>query len=173
MMYAGILIDTNHFRVRTGTATFDAAKILKKAGANIELVETLVQEPYEMVKKRTEIIASAMRFEDNILMSVMREGEYPRSIASQASDTLIQTKDIEAAFVLCYTAKDEVMISASSKGDMNVQLIMEKMNGGGHKTAAGLQRKDSDIDSLKKELETVLRDYLSERKKENEGNTVE
>ena len=173
MMYAGILIDTNHFRVRTGTATFDAAKILKKAGANIELVETLVQEPYEMVKKRTEIIASAMRFEDNILMSVMREGEYPRSIASQASDTLIQTKDIEAAFVLCYTAKDEVMISARSKGDMNVQLIMEKMNGGGHKTAAGLQRKDSDIDSLKKELETVLRDYLSERKKENEGNTVE
>lgn len=103
----------------------------------------------------------------------MREGEYPRSIASQASDTLIQTKDIEAAFVLCYTAKDEVMISARSKGDMNVQLIMEKMNGGGHKTAAGLQRKDSDIDSLKKELETVLRDYLSERKKENEGNTVE
>ena len=170
LMYTGILIDTNHFRVRTGSSTFDAARILKKQGADIELVESLVQEPYEMVKKRTEIIANAIKIYDNILLAVMKSDEYPRSIASQACDTLIQTKDIEAAFVICYCGKDEVMISARSKGDMNVQLVMEKMNGGGHKTAAGLQRKNTDVGTVNKELLTVLEAYLIEREKENESN---
>ena len=82
-------------------------------------------------------------------------------------------EDIEAAFVICYSGKDEVMISARSKGDMNVQLIMEKMNGGGHKTAAGLQRKNTDVNTLKIELLSVLNAYLEEREKENEGNITQ
>lgn len=170
IMYLGMVIDTNHFRVRTGMASFEAARRLKSFGADPLLIEEFVQEPFEMVKKRTDIISSAAKINDTMLIAKMNNGqEYPRSIASQASDTLIQAKDIEAAFVICDTSNDETMISARSKGDTNVQLIMEKMNGGGHKTAAGIQKKNTSVDKLAEELLEAIKVYLSEK----EGTTDE
>lgn len=174
IMYLGMVIDTNHFRVRTGMASFEAARRLKSLGADPVLVEELIQEPFEMVKKRTDIISNAQRFNENMLIAKMNNGEeYPRSIASQACDNLIQSKDIEAVFVICNTNSDETMISARSKGDTNVQLIMEKMNGGGHKTAAGLQKKNTTVDKLAEELQEAIMIYLSEKEGMNdESNTT-
>lgn len=173
LMYLGMVIDTNHFRVRTGAATFEAAKNLRRLGANPELVESLSQEPYENIQKRTSIISRAKAIKDNILLAKMPEGEiFSRSIASQAVDSLIQTKGIEAAFVICNTSKEDVMISARSKGEMNVQLILEKMNGGGHKTAAGLQRKFEKIDDLSDELLKSLYEYLNEKELEKHESNI-
>ena len=174
IMYLGIVIDTNHFRVRTGMASFEAARRLKSFGADPELVELWTQESFEMVKKRTDIISKAVDVGNNMLISKMSEDEiYPRSIASQAVDSLIQTKDIEAAFVICKSSKDETMISARSKGETNVQLIMEKMNGGGHKTAAGIQKKNTSVDELEKELLGAISQYIAEKEGDtNESNTT-
>ena len=172
IMYLGIVIDTNHFRVRTGSRTFDAAKTLRREGADPLLVEELAQEPYNNVRKRTEIISSATKYTDNILIACMEESEYPRSIASQASDALIQTKDIEAVFVICNTSKDESIITARSKGNINVQFILEKMNGGGHMTAAGLQRRNVDVIDLKNELTDVLDEYLKNKEQEQDESNI-
>lgn len=170
IMYLGIVIDTNHFRVRTGTRTFDAAKTLRKLGADPVLVEEMIQEPFINVKKRTDIMNSASKYRDDILVSCVEKGEYPRSIASQAADALIQTKEIEAVFVICYSTNDEAIITARSKGEINVQVILEKMNGGGHMTAAGLQRKNVLVTDLKNELIEVLEEYLKNKELQNESN---
>lgn len=170
IMYLGIVIDTNHFRVRTGSRTFDAAKYLRNLGAEPGEVEIMAQEPYINLSKRIEIINSAIRVYDNLLIACVEKGEYSRSTASQASDAMIETKDIEAVFTICYTTNDESIITARSKGNVNVQVILEKMNGGGHMTAAGLQRKNTNVIDLKNELLIVLRDYMNNKENQNEGN---
>jgi len=151
LAYLGIKIDTNNFRVRTDSRTFEVAKFLKDCGADPFLCDNLAQEPYENLKKRSEIIQAAKEYKNGILVCMMN-GIFPRSIASQACDTLVKTKGVKAAFVLCNISKDEVAITARSNGEINVQTIMEAMNGGGHMTAAGLQKKDGDIILLAKEL---------------------
>ena len=170
IMYLGIVIDTNHFRVRTGARTFDVAKYLRNLGAEPGEVEIMAQEPYINLSKRIEIINSAIRVYDNLLIACVEKGEYSRSIASQASDAMIETKDIEAVFTICYTTNDESIITARSKGNINVQVILEKMNGGGHMTAAGLQRKNTLVTDLKNELLIVLRDYMDNKEKQDESN---
>ena len=170
IMYLGIIIDTNHFRVRTGSRTFDAAKALRNLGAEPSLVEVLAQEPYINLRKRIDIVNSAVRLYDDILIACVEKGEYSRSTASQASDSMIQTKDIEAVFTICYTTNDESIITARSKGNINVQAILEKMNGGGHMTAAGLQRKNVLVTDLKNELIGVLKEYLENKEKQDESN---
>lgn len=170
LMYLGIVIDTNHFRNRTGTRTYDAAKVLRNFGADPLVVETLAQEPYINLKKRIDIINSSVKYKDDILIACVEKGEYSRSTASQASDSMIQTKDIEAVFTICNTTNDEAIITARSKGNINVQAILEKMNGGGHMTAAGLQRKDVSVVDLKNELIGVLEEYLVNKENADESN---
>ena len=160
IMYLGMLIDTNRFRVRTGARTFDVARMLRQYGADPSLVEELNEEPYEMIQKRSMIVNSAKKYGDTVLISTIDSGVFPRSIISQASDTLLQTRGIKGVFVIAHTSKDEVAISARSKGGFNVQVIMEKMNGGGHMTAAGMQDKDRTPKELEIELIEVLKEYL-------------
>ena len=105
-----------------------------------------------------------------MIISSLTEGVYNRSIASQACDAMVKAKEIEAAFVICYDAEDEAIISARSNGHINVQIILEKMNGGGHMTAAGLQRKGTSVAKLENELLVTLDDYFKGGSL-NEGNT--
>lgn len=160
IMYLGILIDTDRFRVRSGIRTFDAAKQLKQLGAEPSECDQLAEEPYNNIIDRSEIIAAGKSFKNDIVISALKSGIYSRSIASQACDMMVRAKEIEAAFVICYDAKDEVMISARSNGKTNVQIVMEKMHGGGHMTAAGLQRKDATVEELYDELIVALNEYL-------------
>ena len=170
IMYLGILIDTDRFRVRTNNRTFDALKQLRDLGADPTVCDELAAEPFEQVNKRTQIINSARKYRGNIAISSMNEGIYNRSIASQACDMLVKIREIEAAFVICMNDKNEVVVSARSKGNINVQVIIEKMNGGGHMTAAGLQRKDTTVAKVENELLNVLEKFFKEEK--NEGNTI-
>lgn len=161
MMYLGIIIDTDHFRTRTGIRTFDAAKILKNMGVDTQFVEDLAQESYSELKKRVKIINSAVKYNDDILIAALNSDTYSRTAASKACDALIKVNDIEAAFVICYASKNVSIITARSKGKINVQAILEKMDGGGHMTAAGLQKEDVEVDELKDKLERIINDYLA------------
>ena len=160
IMYLGILIDTDRFRERTGARTFDVAKQLKQYGANPATCDMLAEEPYDNIINRSNIISAGNKYRNNVVISMLNEGIYNRSIASQACDTMVKAKEIEAAFVICNDAIDEVMISARSNGHINVQVILEKMNGGGHMTAAGLQRKDTSVAKVSNELMSVLDEYF-------------
>ena len=172
IMYLGILIDTDRFRERTGTRTFDVAKQLKQYGANPAVCDELSEEPYSNIINRSNIIAAGKQYRNNVIISALNEGIYNRSIASQACDAMVKAKEIEAAFVICNDAADEVMISARSNGHVNVQVILEQMNGGGHMTAAGLQRKDTSVAKLENELLKVLDDYFKGDLK-HESNIIE
>ena len=172
IMYLGILIDTDRFRERTGTRTFDVAKQLKQYGANPATCDMLAEEPYENIINRSNIISAGRPYRNNVVISALNEGIYNRSIASQACDSMVKAKEIEAAFVICNDALDEVMISARSNGQINVQVILEKMNGGGHMTAAGLQRKNTTVAKVENELLKVLDDYFKGDVKD-ESNTIE
>lgn len=171
IMYLGILIDTDRFRERTGARTFDVAKQLKQYGASPALCDELAEEPYENVVNRSNIISAGKTYQNNVVISSLQEGIYNRSIASQACDAMVKAKEIEAAFVICYYQQNDVMISARSNGHINVQVILEKMNGGGHMTAAGLQRSDTTVAKVENELLKVLDDYFK-GDTNNESNTA-
>jgi len=161
IMYLGILIDTNHFRARTGSRTFEACRNLREYGAEPMLCEKLLQTSFNEVKEEAEIVNNAQKYSNKILISAMESGIYSRTIASKAADSMIQTSDIDAVFVICETA-DDTIITARSNGNVNVQVIMEAMQGGGHMTAAGLQRKNERVINMKKELISVLNTMLKE-----------
>ena len=171
IMYLGILIDTDRYRNRTGARTFDVAKQLKQYGANPSTCDELAEEPYDNVVNRSNLISAGKTYRNNVVISAPREGIYNRSIASQAADAMVKAKEIEAAFVVCNDAQDEVMISARSNGHINVQVILEKMHGGGHMTAAGLQRKDTTVAKLENELLVALDEYFK-GETEDESNTT-
>lgn len=173
ILYIGLLIDTNHFRNRSDSRTFDVAKTIKQLGANSNECEILIEEPYDMSKKRYEIIANGKKYHDNIMIAYMGDNDiYPRSIASQAVDRMVEIKEINAAFVLCKINKDEVAISARSDGNINVQLILEKMGGGGHLTAAGMQVRDGSLSDMYANLVKCIDEYL-ESVEEDESNSIE
>ena len=168
IMYLGLLIDTDRFRVRTGTRTFDAAKTLRDLGADPAKCDELAEEPYELFNKRTMIINGAKRYNNEIVIAAMNDNTYNRTVASQACDALIKVKEIEAAFVIVNSEKGEVVLSARSNGNINVQVIVEKMNGGGHMTAAGLQRKETTVSKVANELIGVLNSFY--KGEQNESN---
>lgn len=160
IMYLGMLIDTNHFKVKTGARTFDCARLLRQKGADPALVEELNEEPYEMILKRAKLIDHSVLYAENILIAADAEEIYPRSILSQACDTLLQTKDLKAAFVIAKIDSTTVAVSARSKGDFNVQAVLEKLNGGGHMHAAGLQVKDRSVEDIRLAILAAGDEYL-------------
>ena len=124
-----------------------------------------------MTRKRFEILSEAKRYKDNIMIANVH-GIYPRSIASQAVNILIDIKEIDCAFVIWKLSNNEVAISARSDGSINVQVIIEKLGGGGHMTAAGLQTKELSQDELYNKLIEALNEYLESVEKD-ESNTIE
>ncbi len=171
LMYLGIMIDTDHFRVRTGSRTFDVVKQLRRLGADPTVCDSLAQEPYENVIERSRIINAGRLYRKGVVLSCIYEGNFSRSIASQACDMMVSAKDIEAAFVICQSDKNETIITARSRGNVNVQIILEKMHGGGHMRAAGLQVADSSVAKLENELLSVLDEYFK-GEQNNESNTA-
>ena len=170
IMYLGIMIDTDHFRVRTGSRTFDVAKMLRSYGADPMVCDELASEPYGNVIERSRLINVGKLYKNDVIIAAQSEGTFSRSIASQACDIMVKAKEIEAAFVICNSDKGETIISARSNGKINVQTIMEKMHGGGHMTAAGLQVTDSSVAKLEADLLKILDEYF--KGVNDESNTV-
>jgi len=157
IMYLGIKIDTNNFKIRTGARTFNVLASLRNYGASPIECNNLAKEPFEIFKNRNELINSAINYNDEILIAkAMNDKVYHRKTISQAADELLEVKGIEAVFVITNIDSQEIGISARSQGEYNVQLVMEKLGGGGHLNAAATQVKKTSIDEMYDKLVDVL-----------------
>ncbi|WP_115716661.1 DHH family phosphoesterase [Amedibacterium intestinale] len=167
-MYLGILVDTNRFRQRTGSRTFEAAAYLKNHGVDPLKAENMLKEDYRSFAAKTNIMKYASMYKDNMIIAAVDERyQMSRTLMSQVADSLLEIKGIEASFVLAKTDAESVAASSRSKGVINVQRIMEMMHGGGHFGAAALQRKNTSVEAVKKELQETIDAYLEEIKEEN------
>ena len=163
-MLTGIQIDTKSFTKSAGTRTFDAASYLRSAGADGMMIQMFMKENADSFMKRNHLISLA-ELNDSIAICAGEEDQvYDPVTAAQAADMLLQVNGIEASFVITKRADRMVCISARSMGDVNVQLIMEKMGGGGHLANAATQIKGKTIAEVKQ----TLIDQLA--KTEDDGN---
>ena len=161
MLLAGILLDTKQFTRNTGTRTFGAAQYLRGAGASPQDVYDLFKTSSDDLSKEARFHTSITTYEGNIAISSC-EGDTDESyriIASKAADKMLTLKNIEAAFTLVRIG-DQIHISGRSNGKINVQLILEKLNGGGHFDVAGAQVVSDSIQTVLEILKSSIDDYL-------------
>ena len=144
-IYAGMVLDTKNFSMKTGVRTFEAASFLRRMGVDTVNVKRIFQNDMSMYVKRAKIVSNAENYLGKIAISYWDEVEESANvIASQAADEMLNITDIKASFVLCM-AEDCIVISGRSLGEYNVQLVLEKIGGGGHMTIAGAQLKEKTI----------------------------
>lgn len=155
-LLGGITIDTNRFAVKTGVRTFEAAAWLRRAGADTTEVKRFFQTDLDSFKVRAKAIAAADFKENGIAVSVC-EGcnEEAQVINSQVADELLTIKGIKASFVAGRNVRGATVVSARSLGEINVQVIMEKLGGGGHLTTAGAQVGCTPEEAIEKILEII------------------
>ncbi|WP_227936913.1 DHH family phosphoesterase [Alkalihalobacillus deserti] len=160
-LLAGIIVDTKSFAVRTGARTFDAASYLRSNGADTALVQTLLKEDLEHYVKRAKLIETAEFYREGLAIAMADEEEtYSQIIIAQAADTLLSMKGTVASFVISKRKDGIISISARSLNEVNVQLIMESLNGGGHLTNAATQLEEMSLEEAKHQLQEAIDDYL-------------
>ncbi|KIQ95446.1 putative bifunctional signaling protein/50S ribosomal protein L9 [Anoxybacillus thermarum] len=160
-LLAGIVVDTKSFTLRTGSRTFDAASYLRAQGADTTLVQKLLKENIEHYIKRAKIIENAIIDEHGFAIAKGNMNEtYDPVLIAQAADTLLSLHGVVASFVISKRNDQTIGISARSLGDVNVQLIMEKLDGGGHLTNAATQLANVTIDEAEKRLRAAIREYI-------------
>ena len=156
-LLAGMTVDTNRFAVKTGGRTFEAAAWLKRAGADTAEVKKMFQSSLEDFKIRSRAVASS-EISDNGIATSVCEGENPEAqiINSQVADELLNVKGVKASFVAGYDNEGYTLVSARSLGDVNVQVIMEEIGGGGHLTTAGAQVEGEPAEVIQKVRELAV-----------------
>lgn len=157
-LMSGITLDTKNFVMKTGVRTFEAAAYLRSLGADTVAVKQLFSNSMKTQKDKSEVVKNAAMYNNCAIGVVDFESDDVRIVASQAADELLNVDDVDAAFVIFKT--DNIMnISARSYGELNVQLVMEELGGGGHQTMAAAQLNDETFDStlncLKKAIDKV------------------
>ena len=161
-LLAGITVDTKNFSFQTGVRTFEAASILKRAGADTIAVKQLFRDNVDVFKYRAQVIQSAeIAYEKIAIGSLEIDGEDSILIAAQAANELLDINGVEASFVLTKT-KDSIHISGRSLGNISVQLILESLGGGGHLTSAGAQLQGVDMKEANNILKENIEKYLQE-----------
>lgn len=166
-LMSGVVVDTKNFSFQTGVRTFEAASVLKRAGANMIKVKALFQDDLDTMVYRAEVIHNTKMIHDNIAVSRFeKEANNSVLVAAQAADALLDINGIDASFVL--TINDgKTHISGRSRGEVvSVQLILEKIGGGGHLNMAGAQLETTDLDEAEKILTEAIDEYLIENKSE-------
>lgn len=168
-LLAGITVDTKNFVYQTGVRTFEAASILKRWGADSVYIKRMFKDDFEIVKYKSEVIADSFIVNDFIAIAhFKRDIDGSTLIASQAADDLLNIKGVKASFVLTIS-NNKIHISGRSLGDISVQLILERIGGGGHLTAAATQL-DMTMENAEDMLRKAINEYLREEE-ENESNT--
>ncbi len=155
---SGIVLDTKNFTLRTGGRTFDAAAFLRRTGADTTEVKRFLQNDLPSTIERYNIIRHAKIYRDGIAIAASETDE-DRVIAAQAADELLNISGISASFVL-FPINGVINISARSIGDVNVQLILEKLGGGGNKSTAGAQIKGKNLQDTGNALLRAIDEYL-------------
>ena len=161
-LYAGIMMDTKNFTFKTGVRTFEAAAYLRKCGVDIIRVKKWFQSDLKTYNKISKVVEKAEIIYDNIAISTYEENDKNANIiCAKVADELLTISDITASFVIGKLG-DKVCISGRSIGDINVQVILEKLGGGGHITLAGAQVEGMTIEEVKQELIIRINEYLTE-----------
>ena len=158
-LLAGIVLDTKHFTLRTGGRTFEAAAFLRRAGADTTDVQKLFQNNLSEMVSRYDIIRRAELYRDDIAVAVIPQDGVDRVAAAQAADELLGLKGVKASFVV-YRSGENVLMSARSLGEVNVQVILEALDGGGNSTTAGGKVTGSDPETVRKRLLEAIDDYF-------------
>ena len=162
-MLAGITVDSKEFSLRTGTRTFDAASYLRSIGADTQVVSELLKENIDNYLQRSHLVSTIHMIEPDMALLVGEENKiYDPIITAQAADTALSLEHVDASFALTRRSKDAVGISARSMGNVNVQVIMEKLGGGGHLSNAATQLKGITIEEAKVKLLGAINYYLKE-----------
>ncbi|MCM3168373.1 DHH family phosphoesterase [Peribacillus frigoritolerans] len=165
-LLAGIIVDTKSFTLRTGSRTFDAASYLRAHGADTVLVQKFLKEDVDTYIKRSKLIEEVIFYKKGIAIAAAKTDQvHNQVLIAQAADTLLTMDGVVASFVMAKRSDDTVGISARSLGDINVQVIMEMLNGGGHLTNAATQQVCS-IDEAESRLKTAIDEYLEGGNKE-------
>lgn len=166
-LLAGIIVDTKSFTLRTGSRTFDAASYLRAQGADTVLVQKFLKEDKESYIKRSKLIESVYFYKPGIsITSGSDENVYDNVLIAQAADTLLTLEGVIASFVIAKRSEDVIGISARSLGDVNVQVIMEHLHGGGHLTNAATQMPNVTIKDAEVQLQQAITEYFEGGKKE-------
>ena len=161
-LYGGIMVDTKNFTKTTTERTFEAAAYLRKCGVDIIKVKKLFQSDLNSYNEIANIVKNAEMYDNSIAIAMYdKEDKDANLICAKAADELLTISDITASFVLGNVG-DKVCISGRSIGDVNVQLILEKLGGGGHITLAGAQVEGMTLEEVKQELINRINEYFSE-----------
>ena len=158
-LLAGIVLDTKNFTNRTGGRTFEAAAYLRRAGADTQEVQRIFQSDLPSMINRYGIIRKAELYHDDIAIAALDE-EFDRVTAAKAADELLTLQGVQASFVL-YKKGDGVYISARSLGEINVQVIVEALGGGGNSTSAGGELPGTKVDEVKTQLLNQIDNYFA------------
>lgn len=156
LMYTGMLIDTNRFRNRSGSRTFEAAAELRKFGADLDESENILRDDYSEFEMKNKILSTCIVFDEHYIIAPYKDSELPRALMSQAADDIISVRDVEASFVIASVAPDIVAVSARSKGNLNVQLVMERLGGGGHFTGAAAQIRNHSVNEVVESIKEAI-----------------
>ena len=162
-MYSGIMIDTNNFMTKTGVRTFEAAAFLRRNGADVTRVRKLFREDANEYKARADTVSQAEIYRNAYAISICTSEDLqsPTVVGAQAANELLNIKGVKASFVLT-DYQNQVYVSARSIDELNVQIIMERLGGGGHMNIAGCQMEDVSlmeaISIIKSTLDTMIQE---------------
>ena len=166
-MLAGIIVDTKSFTLRTGARTFEAASYLRSNGADTVLVQRILKEDLETYVERAKIVQTVEFVGDGIAIARGEPGRvYSPVLIAQTADILLTMKDVNASFVVAERSEGGIGISARSLGEVNVQIVMENLGGGGHLTNAATQMPNATIEEAVEQLKAAIMEN-------NEGGTNE
>lgn len=161
-LYAGLVVDTKNFAVQTGVRTFEAASYLRRSGADPTLVRHLFRVDFETMKSRATIIENTEMPHDGVVIAVCpAEIKNAQVAAAQTADLLLNIEGVRVSFVL-FNIEAGIGVSARSNGDINVQVIMEQLGGGGHQSVAGAKIKDANAAEVKAKIIEIVDSYIKE-----------
>lgn len=164
ILYAAILVDTSNFKNRVGVRTFRVAGTLREQGADMAHALELLEDGFELTMKKATLIQNAYHYNQEILVTAGNDDELlDRALLAKVGNDLMSIDGIEASFVIGKTGEDTIGVSARSNGKMNVQVVMEKMGGGGHFTMAACQINGKTINEVKLLLASKLKEFEEER----------
>ena len=156
-LLSGIMLDTKNFVINTGVRTFEAAAYLRKKGADTVFVRNLFSNSLETYKRKYELVSKAEIVNHCAISTIDEVVKNSRLISAQAADELLAISDVYASFVISLIDQKTVNISARSFGKINVQVIMEKLGGGGHQNMAAVQLSDTTVEQAREKLISVIR----------------
>ncbi|ALC83181.1 MULTISPECIES: DHH family phosphoesterase [Bacillus] len=163
VLLAGIIVDTKSFSLRTGSRTFDAASYLKSKGADTVLVQKMLKEDVDHYIKRAKLIQHTSLYKESLAIASLPEDTldyFDQVIIAQAADSLLSMNGVEASFAVAKRDDNTVCISARSLGNINVQIIMEALQGGGHLTNAATQLPGITIGEALDKLKESIDEYF-------------